>query len=85
MEKDTNTPRLPSYLRRKAVNPEQIKVYSLKDFPNADVSMLGINGSPTRVERIFSPEVRKGQPLLEGDADNLSQELYNILCNEKFV
>ncbi|MBE6727472.1 MAG: electron transfer flavoprotein subunit beta/FixA family protein [Ruminococcaceae bacterium] len=85
MEKDTNTPRLPSYLRRKAVCPEQIKICSLKDFPNADVSMLGINGSPTRVERIFSPEVREGQPLLTGGAKELSQKLYDILCQEKFV
>ncbi len=85
MEKDVSTPRLPSYLRRKAVKDDQIKMLSLADFPAADASKLGIKGSPTRVERIFSPEVRKGQPLLEGDADKLSQELYNILCNEKFV
>lgn len=85
MEKDANTPRLPSYLRRKAVRPEQINVYSLKDFPDADASMLGIKGSPTQVERIFTPEVREGQPLLKGDPQELTQKLYDLLCQEKFV
>lgn len=85
MEKDANTPRLPSYLRRKATKPEQIEICSSVDFPNADLSMLGLKGSPTQVERIFAPEVREGQPLLQGAPEELANSLYDLLKQEKFV
>lgn len=85
VEKDANTPRLPSYNRRKATKPEQISVYSSKDFPDADLSMLGLKGSPTKVERIFPPKGIEGMPLFEGDADTLADELYNTLKTGKFI
>lgn len=85
LEKDMNTPRLPSYLRRKASRPEQIRICSAADFPEADQERLGGKGSPTRVERIFSPEVRETQPLLTGTADELAERLYDLLAQEKFV
>lgn len=85
LEKEINTPRLPSYLRKKASTPDQIEVCSLSDFPHADASRLGGKGSPTKVERIFSPEVRQTLPLITGSADELSAKLYDYLASEKFV
>ena len=85
MEKDANTPRLPSYLRRKQTRPEQIRVLSGSDFPDADVRKLGLKGSPTRVERIFPPEKNADKHLLTGDAKTLSDGLYRLLKDEKFL
>ncbi len=85
VEKDMNTPRLPSYLKKKATKEEEITVCSLADFPDADRNMLGLKGSPTQVERIFPPEVRSGQTKLEGTSDELSEQLYTMLANEKFI
>ncbi len=86
IEKDANTPRLPSYNRKKAMNSDElIKVYSVADLPSADESTLGLKGSPTQVERIFPPEKDVQQEMLNGTADELSEKLYNILKDKKFV
>ena len=85
LEKEINTPRLPSYLRKKASSSDQIEICSLSDFPQADVTRLGGKGSPTKVERIFSPEVRETLPLITGSPDELSAKLYDVLTKEKFV
>ena len=85
VEKDINTPRLPSYLRKKQTTSEQIAVYSAKDFSGADMSRLGSKGSPTQVERIFSPEARQTGPLLSGTAAELADQLYRLLHSEKYV
>lgn len=84
-EKDMNTPRLPSYNRRKAANEKQIRTYSSAHFPNADMTQLGLNGSPTKVERIFPPTVREGGKILDGSADELSDALLDILKQGKFI
>lgn len=85
MEKDANTPRLPSYLRRRGVKPEQIRVLTSADFPDADKDQLGLKGSPTRVERIFPPEKNADKHLLTGEAKDLSRQLYEMLKAEKFL
>ncbi len=84
-EKDINTPRLPSYLKRKATKESDIEICSLKDFPDADPNMLGLKGSPTKVERIFPPETRKDGKILKGNGEELSKELFEILTEEKFI
>lgn len=85
MEKDINTPRLPSFKRRREVREDQITVWSVKDFPEADVSKLGLSGSPTQVERIFPPEKNSEHSVLRGTAAQVSEELYQKLKAEKFI
>ena len=86
VEKDANTPRLPSYNRKKSMNcDELIKVYSVADIPEADEKKLGLSGSPTQVEKIFPPEKNTDRTMLEGSADELSQSLFALLKERKFV
>ena len=85
LEKDANTPRLPSYLTKKATGGDRISVKSSADFPNADLKMLGLKGSPTQVERIFPPEANSKQERLSGTPEELCDGLYRILKEEKFV
>ncbi|KZL91470.1 electron transfer flavoprotein subunit beta/FixA family protein [Clostridium magnum] len=45
-------------------------VWEISDF-QADMSQLGLKGSPTSVRRIFPPPQRPGGELLEGDVDHM--------------
>jgi electron transfer flavoprotein beta subunit len=86
IDKDTNTPRLPSYQRKKATDAEkQIRVLAVCDLPDADRTKLGLKGSPTQVERIFPPENDVEQQTFTGTGSELASALYGILREEKFV
>jgi len=86
VDKDMNTPRLPSYLRKKAMDSEErIRVYSVADLPEADENRLGLKGSPTQVERIFPPEHEIRQEMLQGDAEQMAQSLCALLKQHKFI
>ena len=58
---------------------------SSADFPDADMSMLGLKGSPTQVERIFPPETNNDKVMLDGTPAELADELYRILGEAKFI
>ena len=86
IEKDANTPRLPSYKRKKELDSEElIKVYSVADLENADENKLGLKGSPTQVERIFPPENNVEKEMLKGESDELADKLYSKLSERKFI
>ena len=53
---DINTPRLPSYKRRKAMSPDSIRVLTFADFEDKNPTHYGLKGSPTQVQKIFPPE-----------------------------
>lgn len=85
MEKDSNTPRLPSYRCMKAMAACAVKRINLDDFTDRDPSHYGISGSATRVERIFAPERGKIRSFCEGDAQAMAQAFINVLKQEKIV
>lgn len=87
VDKDINTPRLPSYRRKKLceADSEKIRVLSVADFPDADETKLGLKGSPTQVERIFPPEKNTSREMLNGTSAELSDRLYKMLKEQKFV
>lgn len=86
VDKGINTPRLPSYNRKKAMNcDELIKVCTVADLEDADETKLGLKGSPTQVERIFPPENDVQKEMLEGSADKVVAELYGKLKSKKLI
>ncbi|MBP5209510.1 MAG: electron transfer flavoprotein subunit beta/FixA family protein, partial [Clostridia bacterium] len=62
VDKDVNTPRLPSvrrrYERRDAGAPGAV-ILTFADYEGADEKESGLGGSPTRGERIFPPDVNR--------------------------
>jgi electron transfer flavoprotein beta subunit len=84
VEKDINQPRLPSFRRKLATKGRKILVYGLKDFNDQDENKYGINGSPTRVLKIFSPEANTNRELWRGMPSELSARLANKLKELKF-
>ena len=85
VEKDLYMPRLPSYKRLKQARDQQILVLSLKDFVDTDESHYGLSGSPTQVEKIFSPTHTTEKEILSGSADEISEELFALLLTKKMI
>ena len=76
--KEINKPRLPSFkglMRAKAAKPLRWTADDIE----ADTAALGLDGSPTRVVQIFTPEPRKGGVRLAGTAEDISKELVELL------
>ncbi len=85
VQKDINEPRLPSYLKKKATQDKEIKVYSFADMDDQDESHYGLSGSPTQVRRIFPPVSDKVQEDWQGTGTELAQRLYAQLQKQKFI
>ena len=85
IEKDANTPRLPSYKRKLEKRELKIETITLADFTDKDKKHYGLAGSPTQVERIFPPEKNMSSQRYEGDASELGNVLFELLHEKKFV
>jgi electron transfer flavoprotein beta subunit len=80
--KEINEPRLPSLKGKMKAKKAEITVWGAGDM-TVESSELGLDGSPTRVIRIFAPEPREGGLVFDGDTeesvDALVRELDPIL------
>ena len=85
VEKDINTPRLPSYRRKLKTQDREISNMSIIDFEDQNEKTYGLNGSPTQVERIFPPESNVEKKMFEGSSETLVNELYALLKDRKFI
>ena len=79
--KEINTPRLPSLKGKIRSKSAKITKWSAKDL-DVENDCLGLNGSPTRVVKIFTPEPRKGGQKFTGDASELADKLVGLLKDE---
>ena len=64
--KEINEPRLPSLKGKMSARKAEIQVWTAEDI-GADPVKIGLDGSPTKVVRIFSPQPRKGGEMLDGE------------------
>lgn len=76
--KEINSPRLPSLKGMMRAKSAKITKWTADDI-EADPKSLGLDGSPTRVVKIFSPPPRKGGEMIKGDASEVSKELVQLL------
>ncbi len=72
--KEINEPRLPSLKGKMRAKKAEIRVWRSTDL-EVDAAELGLDGSPTRVIRIFAPEPRPGGRVIEGSVDEVVAEL----------
>ena len=84
---DINTPRLPSYKRKKELKDidNRITVFTLDDMEDRNEANYGLNGSPTQVERIFPPEKNNEKETYNGEPDELGEKLFKVLSSKKFI
>jgi electron transfer flavoprotein beta subunit len=66
--REINRPRYPTVTRRLLAEQATITTWGNAEM-NLDVNTIGLKGSPTQVNRIFSPERAKGQILGDGAGD----------------
>ena len=85
MDGDINTPRLPSYKRKRSMPDLSLHTMTLDDFNDRDESHYGANGSPTQVEAIFPPLTHGEKELFTGSGEELGKKLAGLLFDKKFV
>ncbi len=66
--REINTPRYPTVPRRLAAARAAVTLWD-NQVMALDTAQIGLNGSPTQVRKIFSPERTKGEILGEGESD----------------
>lgn len=72
--KEINEPRLPSLKGKMAAKKATIQTWTA-DAIQADRKKCGLDGSPTKVVRIFTPEPRKGGQIFTGEPEQTVPEL----------
>jgi electron transfer flavoprotein beta subunit len=76
--KEINTPRLPSLKGMMKSKSAKIATWSAGDI-GADPKNIGLDGSPTRVVKIFTPPPRKGGQILKGETTDVTKEVVELL------
>jgi electron transfer flavoprotein beta subunit len=76
--KDINEPRLPSLKGKMKAKKAEITVWSSEDL-DVESSELGLDGSPTRVVKVFAPEEREGGTIFEGEVEETVGSLVSAL------
>ena len=82
--KDINEPRLPSLFGIKKAAKLDIPTWTADDLP-VEKDKLGLKGSPTEVINVFSPEVRGGGEILEGEIPEVVSTLVEKLMDMKII
>ena len=84
VEKNNESPRLPSYKRSVQYNDHQMHIVTFDKFFDTDESKYGLKGSPTQVERMFNPIKDDRKVMLNEDEKSYAMQLKEILKDGKF-
>lgn len=76
--KEINIPRLPSLKGKIKAKQSKASVLTAKDI-GADPDRLGLKGSPTVVNRIFTPPKRTGGQVLQGETPEIVNKLSDMI------
>jgi electron transfer flavoprotein beta subunit len=76
--KEINTPRLPSLKGMMKAKGAKIVKWTAEDI-GCDSKNIGLEGSPTRVVKIFTPPPRKGGQMLTGDTAEVTAKVAELL------
>jgi electron transfer flavoprotein beta subunit len=85
IDKDMNTPRLPSYRRSLLMKDVKIDVISLKNLEDQNPDNYGLSGSPTQVDEIFPPKKRTETLKVKGSTKEVAQKMFDILKESRYV
>jgi electron transfer flavoprotein beta subunit len=84
VSKDVGQPRLATLRGRIAAKKAVIKTITNKEM-GMNPKELGLDGSYTRVTKIFTPEPHAGGEVIEGTPDQLADAIYAKLREAKIV
>ncbi len=72
--KEINEPRLPSLRGKMRSKKAEITIWGFKDL-KLNEKYIGLNGSPTQVEKIFTPKMEKKTEILHGAPEEMALKL----------
>ncbi|MFH1577938.1 MAG: electron transfer flavoprotein subunit beta/FixA family protein [Candidatus Omnitrophota bacterium] len=78
--KEINEPRIPSLRGMMRAKKAQITQYGANDI-QADPQHIGLKGSPTQVVKIFTPPLRKGGQIFQGEPKEIAQKIAGLIKN----
>ena len=84
VEKDIFQPRLPSYRKMLESESREVVLFGLDDI-DCDETLCGLDGSPTKVERVFPPEAGADRLMLEDNAAVLAGKIFDLFVEKKLV
>lgn len=84
VEKNNESPRLPSYKRSVMYSDHQMHIVTFDKFFDTDESKYGLKGSPTQVERMFNPIKDDRKIMLNENEKSYATQLKEILKDGKF-
>jgi electron transfer flavoprotein beta subunit len=73
--KEINTPRLPSLRGKMKAKSIELKIWNADDL-SLDEKLIGLNGSPTQVVKIFTPQLVKNGEKYEVSPDEAADIIY---------
>ncbi len=76
--KEINEPRLPSLKGKMAARKAEVVKWTAADI-GGEPAKLGLDGSPTKVVRVFTPPARKGGQMLAGEPPEMVRKLVAAL------
>ena len=79
--KEINVPRLPSLKGKMKAKSAVIAKWGAKDLA-CEPKQIGLEGSPTKVVKIFNPPPRKGGVKLTGEPHDMVDKLVELLKND---
>jgi electron transfer flavoprotein beta subunit len=79
--KEINEPRLPSLKGKMRAKSAQIALWKAEHL-GCDARSIGLEGSPTKVVKIFSPPPREKGKILKGETKDIVEELAGLLRGE---
>ena len=82
--KSTTDPRLPSLRGMMKAKRAEVPQFEHKEL-GLDPKDIGLNGSPTKVIKIFTPQREHQGRMLEGEADEVSKELVKELRSSGLI
>ena len=77
-------PKYPSFLAAHQAQSKPVSIWTAVDI-GADLHKIGLEGSPTRVARIFPPTGREKGEMISGTAEEMAAKFVEILKKESFV
>ena len=82
--KEINVPRLPSFRRKIQARKMPVTVWEAPDL-KGETRRFGLDGSPTRVIKVFPPPPRPGGETLMGDAKDQAKALIQKLKERRIL
>ena len=83
----STSPRYPTFRGIRAARRLKVPVWSGDDLPEIDRTLLGLDGSPTKVIKVFTPPQREGEVEMipAEDIDSAADALADRLLQDKVV